>query len=313
MPVFNESLRSPSRVRKGILSKHGRSNSNPDLVLNSLRSKTLSSSEDSDNMRDISMEPNTMTSRDNNSSSTSLISKIRNNFNFCRPPEQQNGAQNGGREVKVLSPSEARALTEFGKHLSEKNNDHQGAIVTLMRALKTQISSQGALNRDCATTLTYMGDVYMRRGGSSKDEEGTTKDAKRAEFCFSEAIDVYRYYNEKRSIAKLTKRLSAAKRLQMKKRRVVSFSLLPQREHSQSTISTSDSSDIGHDKTVVSDITWMDAYNSDYYKKQHLLFLEKQHHEESRLLNFIETGICSYFCRGPPVNNIEFVERKLDL
>ncbi len=154
----------------------------------------------------------------------------------------------------------------------------------------------------------------MRRGGSSEDELGATKDAKRAEFCFCQAIDVYRYNNENRTLAKLAKRVSAAKRLQMKKRRVISFGLLPRRELSQSecTLSTSGSSECGLDRTVVSDITWMDHYNSDYYRKQHLLFLEKQQNGSS-IFNFLENGVCSYFCRGPPVNNIEFVERKLDL
>ena len=152
----------------------------------------------------------------------------------------------------------------------------------------------------------------MSRGMMSEDDEGASKDAKRAEFCFSQAIDIYHHCNEKRSLAKLAKRVSAAKRLQMKKQRKMSFSLLPQRGLSQSTVSTSESSEFGLDGTVVSDLTWMDGYNSEYYRKQHLLFLERNHRGSS-ILNFLESGVCTYFCRGPPVNNVEFVEKKLDL
>lgn len=219
-------------------------------------------------------------------------------------------------EEKKLSLLEAKGLSDYGAYISEHNNTHQGAIVSLMRALKSQTSSNGSLNTDCAATLTHMGDVYMRRAQLSSGES-IMKDAKRAEFCFVQAVLVYRDYNHTKKVTKLMKRINASKRLQMKRRRSISFCELSPKSEAESidTVSTVDSNDDDHDKPVVSDLTWMENYSSEYYRKQHLLFLQNQHqHKTPSVYEFLDSSsICSLFCHGPPVQNVEFVERRLDL
>lgn len=174
--------------------------------------------------------------------------------------------------------------------------------------MKSQTSSNGALNCDCAATLTHMGNVYMRRAEATTGEE-VMKDAKRAEFCFVQAVDVYRINRDRKSVTRLMRRVNASKRLQNRKRRIISFGGLPNLT-SVSTASISDESDC-HDKTVISDITWMENYSSEYYRKQHIIFLQQEHRPS--IFNFFEGGFCSYFCVRPPVSNIEFVEKRLDL
>lgn len=154
----------------------------------------------------------------------------------------------------------------------------------------------------------------MRRAESSSGEE-VMKDAKRAEFCFAQAVDVYRSNSEKKSVAKLMKRVNASKRLQNKKRRMISFGALPPKAASLSSDSESSSSsffsDSDHDKTVMSDITWMENYgDSQYYRKQHLLFLQEQE-QKPGIYSLLQGNFCSLFCHTPPVNNIEFVESEL--
>lgn len=154
----------------------------------------------------------------------------------------------------------------------------------------------------------------MRRAESSSGDE-VMKDAKRAEFCFAQAVDVFRTYSEKKNVTRLLKRVIAARRLQNKKRRMISFGALPPKavSLSESSSSISDSSECAHDKTVVSDLTWMDNYSSEYYRKQHMLFLEQQEKKRPSLLSLFESNLCSYFCVGPPVSNVQFVEKRLDL
>lgn len=153
-----------------------------------------------------------------------------------------------------------------------------------------------------------MGNVYMRRAEESSGND-VMKDAKRAEFCFTQAVDVYRYDRDRKSVTRLMRRVNASKRLQNAKRRLISFGGLPNINLTRSS-STSENSEC-HDKTVISDITWMENYSSEYYRKQHMIFLQQEHRPS--IFNFFEGGFCSYFCVRPPVSNIEFVEKRLDL
>ena len=154
----------------------------------------------------------------------------------------------------------------------------------------------------------------MRRAESS-DGENVIKDAKRAAFCFNEAAEIYFANKQKKAVAKLMKRVDSAKRLQLKKRRRISLTGLSPKAVPLSTSSTSSSEDSvvsNHDETIVSELTWMENYSSEYYRKQHLLFLQKQEPRPS-ILRFFDGNLCSYFCHGPPVHDIEFVEKNLEL
>ncbi len=125
MPVFTESPSSQGRKRKGILTRQS----------NSPRSsKIQATSQDNSDNADVNVRDGSIP-KDN-----SLMEKIRQSFSLYKPSfgNDQNGGQNGKnagtpKEGRTLSLSEARALSEFGKYLSETNKDHQGAIVTLMR------------------------------------------------------------------------------------------------------------------------------------------------------------------------------------
>ena len=164
-----------------------------------------------------------------------------------------------------------------------------------------------------------MGNAYMRRAESSTGENAM-KDAKRAEFCFSQAIEVYCSNRERKTVTKVMKRVNASKRLQIKNRRRISFGKLPPKTIALSSSSTSDSLDYGNceadqDKTVVSEMTWMDNYaNSDYYKQQYMLFLQQeQEKKQQSLFKRFDGNLCSFFCAGPPVYTVEFVEKGLGL
>lgn len=62
-----------------------------------------------------------------------FFSKFKQNFTFNNNKVDIEKAGEQNREGKKLTYLEARALNEYGAMLSEKNNDHEGAIVTLMR------------------------------------------------------------------------------------------------------------------------------------------------------------------------------------
>ena len=62
---------------------------------------------------------------------------------------------------------------------------------TLVESLNTTMKiGGGKLNRYSADTLSIMGQLYLRRTATSRDER--MKDAKRAEVCFVRALHLYR-------------------------------------------------------------------------------------------------------------------------
>lgn len=143
-------------------------------------------------------------------------------------------------------------------------------------------------------------------------------DAKRAEFCFVQAVDIYRDDNDHTNEVKLMNRLNKSKRVQLRMRRKISFSDDPPKSvylSSSSTSSFDSVVDYEPCKPVVSDITWMDSYSSEYYRQQHSLFLEENVRMPNRVCIFdiVEGSLCSCFYQPPPVSTIEFVEQRLDL
>ena len=115
MAIATESPKATVKARKGILMKRIRSNS---------ESAAISSP------RASSSSPVNQDDCDNG-----IISKIKYNFNYFKSMNTENmdGDGDNGKEGKKLSLLEARALSEYGAYVSENNNDHEAAIVTLMR------------------------------------------------------------------------------------------------------------------------------------------------------------------------------------
>ncbi len=183
--------------------------------------------------------------------------------------------------------------------------------------MRHQTSKDGSLNIDCAETLTYLGDVYMRIAAISCGDQ-IMNEAKRAEFCFVQAVDIYRTYNDHTNEVNLMNRLNKSKRVQLRMRRKISFSDDPPK-----SVYLSSSSDSSFDsvvdyepcKPVVSDITWMDSYSSEYYRQQHSRFLKESVLRPNRvcIFDFVQGNLCSCFSEPPPVSTIEFVEQRLDL
>ena len=90
-------------------------------------------------MRPIA-QPSVSTSKSSNSSDISFFSKLRQGFVQCKPilNYDDNYIHEARKRVRLrdgkrLTYLETKALSEYGASLSEYQNDHQGAIVTLMR------------------------------------------------------------------------------------------------------------------------------------------------------------------------------------
>lgn len=82
-------------------------------------------------------------------------------------------------------------MNNYANFLSICDDDHEGAMDTLVESLNTTMKiGGGKLNRYSADTLSIMGQLYLRRTATSRDER--MKDAKRAEVCFVRALHLYR-------------------------------------------------------------------------------------------------------------------------
>ena len=177
--------------------------------------------------------------------------------------------------------------------------------------MKNQTNCNGVLNKECAVTLSHLGDVFMRRAKSSSGDD-IMKDAKRAEYCFIQAADIYYNVNDRKSMSKIMKQVNSSKRLQLIKRRRISFKdIAPDGVLSSSSISSENTMDSSDDETAVSDITRIDNYSSEYYRKHHLVFL-RQSDEKSDLGRLLGGSLCSCFRHNDPMYTIEFVEQRLD-
>ena len=127
----------------------------------------------------------------------------------------------------------------------------------------------GVLSTDCAKTLSHLGNVYMRRAESSTGENAINN-AKRAAFCFNQSAAIYYANKKKKNVIKMMKRFESAQSLQLKNKRKSFFHYcrLPPKAESLSrstTFSSGESIESSHYKTVISEITWMGNYPSEYY------------------------------------------------
>jgi len=97
------------------------------------------------------------------------------------------------RELFDSEEKVAEILLNYGNFLCICKQDYVGAIERLKEVLKIQLkSSNGAIHPNSASTLNYMGKIYMRKSKASNSKEGT-KDAERAEACFLRALQLLRF------------------------------------------------------------------------------------------------------------------------
>jgi len=199
-------------------------------------------------------------------------------------------------EINKRRELEAKALREYGDYLSRQKNDHDAAIVTLMSVLKKQAANDGSINADGASTLQNMGNAFVRRSRSSKGDKAV-KDAKRAEFCYDQAADLYLANENTLSAAKITKSRNVSKRLQLHKRRRVSFNVPPppivamSSSCSISTCYSSDDNKIRIDESGTLNIICMDK-------------LSPLPPQSSSNKNVSSMDCSSFFCHDPSLTDI---------
>lgn len=160
MPTIHvtESPKNSAKVLKGIMKRRSFTN-NSDIILISPRSITATSPRSTKAQQHEEFDYGQV----NAPNDSSFMTKLKESFTVCSPMESTNDvidqrvAKNAekAKEGKRLSPLQARALSEYGAHLSEEGNDHQGAIVTLMRVSSKDFLYVGLLLKFCNASVFF--------------------------------------------------------------------------------------------------------------------------------------------------------------
>ena len=163
MPLTIESSKDFNKPKVGVLVK--RRSSSSDIGIISPRSRRnsetgITSPRSKKNSRASFSEPMSISSPKSprlskvqsseevtttNSNELTFMERLKEGFSVCQPLYVEDIDIQGAKHVekakegKKMSLMSSRALSEYGAHLSEEKNDHQAAIVTLMR-VRTKIS-----------------------------------------------------------------------------------------------------------------------------------------------------------------------------